>query len=449
MKIIVYSTQTSPRVEYIVSTLLNAIGLNEILFTNDQIFYENSSALKCNYSDNPIAKQELWIQPCTLLFEQGIHKQKIDFSKWNTTLTGVNFNSDSNKLPCFFPTTKGDLPFDIFAASFYLLTRYEEYLPHTNDMYGRYAHENSIAFQQDFLKIPLVNFWLKELKEITKQKNPEIQFSTSAFKFIPTYDIDIAWSYLHKGFVRNLGGLLKDFSKQKWSPVKERIQVLLRKKKDPFDSYDWLHTLHESKEVQPIYFFLLAQKNRGYDKNILPENVALQQLIKVHSGKYKVGIHPSWQSGEDEQILKEETALLEKITGRNIYQSRQHYIRMTLPDTYRKLLSVGITNDYSMGYGSINGFRASYCLPYKWYDLQSEKTTNLTIHPFCYMDANSFYEQHFTAEQSLEEMKYYYQIVKEVNGELITIWHNHFLGADKTFEGWKEIYDKMLSLITT
>ena len=170
MKIIFYSALQFPRVEYIVSILMNAMGLNEILFTQDQIIYEKSTAVKCNYSDSPIANQELLIQPSTLLFEKGVHKQNIEILEWNTSITNAYNHSKFKTLFYFFPTTKGDLPFDIFAASFYLLTRYEEYLPHNKDIYGRYAHENSLAFQFDFLKVPLVNLWLEELLKNQTEK---------------------------------------------------------------------------------------------------------------------------------------------------------------------------------------------------------------------------------------------------------------------------------------
>lgn len=111
-----------------------------------------------------------------------------------------------------------------------------------------------------------------------------------------------------------------------------------------------------------------------------------------------------------------------------------------MPDTYRRLIGAGITEDYSMGYGSINGFRASFCLPFTWYDLHKEETTKLTVYPFCYMDANSYYEQKHSPQKALEEMEHYRKITKEVNGLLTTIWHNHFLGTGKSFQGWRDIY---------
>jgi hypothetical protein len=97
-----------------------------------------------------------------------------------------------------------------------------------------------------------------------------------------------------------------------------------------------------------------------------------------------------------------------------------------------------------MGYGSINGFRASIASPFYWYDLEKESTTELKIYPFCFMDANSFFEQKQTTEQAFDEMTRYYQSIKSVNGTMITIWHNTFLGTAELFTGWREVYEKFI-----
>ena len=146
------------------------------------------------------------------------------------------------------------------------------------------------------------------------------------------------------------------------------------------------------------------------------------------------------------EIKKEisELEILQNVTGNKVISSRQHYIRFTLPETFRRLIDQGIQFDYSMGYGSINGFRASVASPFYWFDLEKEKQTELLLFPFCYMDANSFYEQKYTAQQALEEMRQYYKTVKSVNGTFIMIWHNHFLGTDPLYAGWKEIYEQFI-----
>jgi hypothetical protein len=425
-----YSASITPRLKYITQALFGAIGVDRYEITTDIDSFKAFTDAKINYSSCSIAEQGLWIEPALLLFETDVKPQAFEVFQWNSS-------------PAFYKTS-GHFPFDVFAASFYLLSRYEEYLPHELDVYGRYSHENSLAFTNNFLQLPVVNIWLKQFSNVLQQKFPALSLTPAKFSFLPTYDIDIAWSYLNKGLLRNAGGLLRSAIKGKWEQMQERISVLRGDKNDPFYCYSWLNYMNQRAKSKPIYFFLVAKRNRGYDKNILPSNKNYRKLIKNHASHYDVGIHPSWQSYNNNKELDKELECLEEVVSKSITKSRQHYIKMKLPDTYRNLIEVGITEDYSMGYGSVNGFRASYCLPYKWYDLERDKVTALTIYPFCYMEANSYFEQHYTAQQALEEMEQYYAVTKDVNGLLVTIWHNHFLGTDKMFEGWKEVYEEFL-----
>ncbi len=435
---LLYSSAVTNRLTYITDVLLKAIGVEQYEITTNIEVYVAFKGPRINYSKAAISEQEIWIAPVSLLFEEDIKPQSIEVFLWR-------------EQTAFFKTFGKDLPFDIFAASFYLLSRYEEYLPYSLDMYGRYAHENSLAFKGGVLQLPLVNLWLNEFMKVLEQSFPALSLKPSAFNFLPTYDIDIAWSYLNKGWLRNTGAFVRAMGNGQWAMVKERVKVLQGKQKDPFDSYNWLDNLHKIHKLQPLYFFLLANKNKGYDKNISPTNTGYRGMIKRTAGTHPIGIHPSWQSGDNNKLLTKEIASLESISGKQISKSRQHYIRMKLPDTYRLLIAAGIKEDYSMGYGSINGFRASYCLPYKWFDLEKNTTTPLSIYPFCYMEANSYFEQKYSADRALEELEHYYKVTKNVSGLLITIWHNHFLGTDKMFTGWKEVYEEFIkrhSIIT-
>ena len=427
MKLLLFATNNSPRLSYISHFIFKELMGLECIITQSPEFFENYDGPKINYSFLIFSGQQFTVLPVQLLFETTIYNQKIDCYKANNHIA-------------FFKIDNVDFSFDIFAASFYLLSRYEEYLPHKKDIYGRFAHENSLAFKEGFLQLPLINIWVTDLKIALKNKFSSLQITEPKFTFLPTYDIDIAFSYRHKGFVRNLGGFLKN-------PSLQRLSVLCRVNKDPFDVYDQLDDLHKRYQLQPVYFFLLAAKNSVYDKNISPTNYAMVNLIKTHAKKYIIGIHPSWQSGDNISLLKKETNDLEKITEKHVNISRQHYIRFNLPEGYNHLLENNISHDYSMGYGSINGFRASVASSFFWYDLSTEQQTTLRIHPFCYMEANSFYEQHLTPAEAFNELMGYYNICKDVNGTLITIWHNHLLGSDKMYTGWAEMYEKFLEKI--
>lgn len=431
---ILFSHTNTPRLKYIADFIGKEVSGQPINITTDPVAFQEYRGPRINYSNERITSDEFWIKPHSLLFENTIQPQSIDCFEWNDC-------------KAFFKS-EGDLPFDIFAATFYLLSRYEEYLPYKEDEYGRYAYQNSLAYREGFLSQPLVNIWLKYFKQLIKEKFPSFTVHHSAFTFLPTYDIDMAWSYKHKGSWRNFAGMSRSFLKGNWKQLKERMAVLRGKQKDPFDAYGWLNHLHEQYKLKPYYFFLMARKKGIYDKNISPDNKAMKELIHDHVIRYPVGIHPSWQSGDDISLLKEEINGLKKAAGSDILSSRQHYIRFTLPATFRNLMDNGIRFDFSMGYGSINGFRASVCSPFYWYDLQSEQQTGLLLFPFCYMEANSFYEQKYSAQQALDEMRHYYNEVKSVSGTLIMIWHNSFLGTDQSFAGWKEIYQAFIKEVS-
>ena len=424
--LLVYSDITSSRLQYTCDFIFKEQFGLDYKITIDSESFRNHAGAKINYSNSRM-EDVYTIQSQSLLFEHDIKEQTINCV-------------DLNNYKAFFKTSDSDFPFDIFAAIFYLLSRYEEYLPHEKDMYGRFAHENSISFKEGFLNKPVINIWLTDFSSSLKKIFPALTFKTKTFNFLPTYDIDIAYSFKHKGFIRNLGGFIK-------SPSLERLAVLAGLKKDPFDSFDFMDKLHTEFNLNPVYFFLVATSGSLYDKNISPYSNAMWQLIKRHAKKYRSGLHPSWRSNNNFSILLKEKKILETAGKMEVNISRQHYIKMSMPQTYQELIKAGIEADYTMGYGSINGFRASVASTFYWYDLTTEKTTSLQLYPFCYMDANSFYEQDLDAGQALEELQYYLNECKKVNGFFISIFHNNFLGTDKQFTGWKEMYTKFISQV--
>ena len=429
--VLVFSHSITSRLQYIIDFFSQYYGLSWKLTSDEERFRNATDTGKINYGYHRIDASEIFIHSHALLFESSVRQVKVEcFEK--------------NGYKVFFKA-EGDLGFDLFAAVFFLITRYEEYLPYKKDIYGRYAHENSVAFKENFLDLPLVNVWLEDFKKLLKEKNPALIIRDSKFSFLPTYDIDIAWSFRNKGLKRNFGGMLQMLFKGHIRKVVQRTRVIRRKKPDPFDSYEWMDQLHKQFNLRPIYFFLVAKEKGKYDKNIDVTNVEFQELVRNISSTYTIGLHPSWASGDFPSLLTKEKATLEQISNQTINKSRQHYLRFTLPSTYRKLIALELINDYSMGYGSINGFRASIASSYLWYDLKNEEKTKLHIHPFCFMDANSYYEQKFSAETAFEELMQYYHRIKSVNGTMITIWHNNFLGTDKGFTGWKEVYQKFIS----
>lgn len=424
---LIYTSHSTPRIEYIFTYFKEKLFV-DLEVTSDSEFFKAYKNSKLNYTTERITNEEFFIQPTGLLHQYTIKKQPVDCFEWKQTKA--------------FYKTDDDLGFDIFSASFYLLSRYEEYLEYEPDEYSRYAHWNSLAWKEDFLNKPLIEIWLKKFSELLTHRftTPNSQLTT--FNFIPTYDIDIAWSFKHKGFWRNLvASILKPAS------IVQRLKVLAEKEKDPFDCYNWLHLFHSKYELKPIYFFLVAKERSKLDKNSSPKKKHLQQLIQRTKQIADIGLHPSVFSNTAKEYLLNEKNTLQQIARSNITKSRHHYLKFFLPHTYRELIGAGITDEYSMGYGTVNGFRASTSNSFLWFDLEKEEITCLRIHPFSFMEANSFYELHQSPTEALTELKQLYAEVKNVNGTFITIFHNQFLGTDKMFIGWKEMYEEFVHFV--
>ena len=427
--ILLYCQHINPRLQYIVQTILS----EEVLLTNDIENYKSFDGLKINYSINKIALQELHIKPFGLMEETGIREFKPECISW--------YN-----LTAFCMVEEADITFDIFSASFYLLSRYEEYLPHSVDEYGRYHHSNSLAFKHHFLDTPVINLWWAELNKIWKKK---LQTSVSllkntSFKFIPTYDVDIAYQCKGKRLLHNMLSLSASLIKFKKVDSNNKWQYLMNNK-DAFDTFGWLDNLHKQHHLQPIYFLLTILERGVNDKNLHASTPALQELYQQLSETYTTGIHPSWQSSEVDDLMEEEIGCLQSITNQPVTLSRFHFLRFTLPDFYYKLIRLGIKEDFSMCYGSRNGFRASFANPFLWYDLKNETITDLLIHPFSFMEATAHFSEKKTAEQALGEMIEQYDIVKSINGEFITLFHNHFLAEDKDWKPWRNMYQTFIN----
>lgn len=370
---------------------------------------------------------EMQIPCCGLLFEHTIEQQEISIGNWHD-------------LPVLFSKDGADniMPFDIFAAIFYCISRYEEYLPFHPDKHQRFPATESVLYRNDLLERPIVDEWISEFGKLLEKMG--VKMKQKQFEFLPTYDIDIAWSYKNKGLQRTLGGYLKDVAANNFAAVQERTAVLSGNKNDPYFSFEWTDKLHERNSLNPLYFILAAAQNGPFDKHILPSNKNMRALIQALAARYKIGMHPSYNTNERSELFDQEQQLLAIISGQQINISRQHYIKFTLPETYRKLTGLGIECDYSMGYGTHLGFRAGTSRPFFWYDLKAEKQTNLQIYPFSFMDTTAHYELDLSADAAFDRLAQIKNRLEKVGGLLITVFHNFSLGTDKEWHGWPEAY---------
>lgn len=432
--ILIYSEEITPRIEYIAQLIFTQILQVEVAFTTNSSNFKKSSLAKINYSYEKF-DSEFYIKPHRLMHCKALITPTIN-SVW---YEGEKYFFESSKDSVF--------PFDPFAASFYLVTRHEEYLEQNRDELDRYPVGKSILSKYNLLKKPIVNIWAKLIAEKLQEKFPKLVFPKRKFKFLSTIDVDNAWAYSHKGFFRTFGALAKAIGKGNFDEFKSRIKVLTGSEQDPYDSYKYLDSVFSGNEDKIKFFFLLGDYGR-YDKNLSHKNKRYKKLIRKTKEKYDIGIHPSFASSQKKgkKKIKIEKQRLESISKNGIEKSRQHFLKLKLPKTYRRLAKAGITEDYTMGYSAQPGFRAGICTPYYFYDLKKEAQTNLLVVPFQIMDGTLHHYLKLEPKEAFQEIEKIMREVKNVGGTFVSVWHNETVNDTGLWKGYQQVFHKMNQL---
>lgn len=425
--LLIYLPKNSPRCKYAFELIFTEEFGIEYQITNDRNEFKIYQGEKINYSSQRIAA-EFFIKANDILWENEIRKQDIKVAEKEETKV-------------LFPSHEDDLGFDIFAAVFFMISRYEEYLPFAPDKFGRFKACDSIAFQNDFLQKPVVNIWIGIFRKALKFKFEKLVLRTSSFKAILTYDIDVAYKFKGRSFGRTIGSSVKDLFGLHLQNLKERLQMLSPSKKDPWDVYDELKRMIIKNQLSSIFFFLLADKS-AHDRNLHFQNQQMKKLVQEIKTFSEIGIHPSFYSSSFPQKIPIEKQRLEKLSGQKINKSRQHYLKFKLPDTYNSLLLAGITEDYSMGFAGEPGFRAGTCKPFYFYDLENEKVNDLKIFPLTFMEGTLI--NNFDPGKALHIILELIKEVKSVGGIFIPLWHNHTVSDTDQHSAWKKVHGQMI-----
>ena len=433
--LLIYTHKITPRLTYTFNQIFKRILLIHINFTTKIDEFVAHNGPKMTYTKAPLGN-EFFIKCNELLFEQGISDIDVNVTMWDD-------------VPCFFKAgNKSIIPFDIFAASFYLLSRYEEYLPHVKDEFDRFPATESLAFKHHFLEDPVVDIWALKLKKLLQEKFENIAFGKREFKAVSTIDVDSAFAFKNKNIVRTVGSFISDLFTLKFKSLWLRSSVLFNFRKDPFNQFNKLINLQKTYDVSTLFFFLVGDYTT-YDKNVSHNNLKFKSLIKSVADYAKVGLHPSFFTMKNEGLLKKEKKRLEEILNTPIQLSRQHYLRMDLPDTYQKLIDLEIFEDHTMGYAQHCGFRAGTCTPFYFYDLDFEIQTPLKIYSFAVMDGTLKDYLFMSNRKALLKIKSLSDKVKRVDGTFISLFHNETVSEMGRWQGWSKIYTEMLKYVST
>lgn len=431
MLLIWISTETN-RTRYIFQLVIKDLLGIDYRVTTDVDEFKRSEEARLSYGKSLVDEAVPHIHSADLLFMRGIDSLDFETSRFDD-------------IPIIFKTYSKNsvLPYDIFAASFFMVSRYEEYLPYRRDEHGRFSAKESLAWSKGFLNLPVVNIWSLQLLSILKTFYPGLSYNTPEYRFEPTIDVDSAFAIRHKGLLRSFGGYIKDIRKGDLHNMVYRTKVISGSLADPFDVFDELHSLHQSFNLRPYYFILYGAYGM-HDKNIPTTSEKFKRLIRWLADTADVGIHPSYASNSDPNILKQEVDELSNVLHSPILRSRQHFLKLELPLTYRNLINLDIEHDYTMGFAAAPGFRAGITIPFKFYDLDLDAPGTLTVHPFTLMDGTM---KDYLQINDADVVDYTTDLIKTVRkygGTFGLLWHNETFSETGRWKGWREIYIRIL-----
>ncbi len=424
--VIIYSKQKTERLNYTLKLIFTTILKTGYILTTDKNKFLQSELPRINYSDENW-DGSLFLKPHPLLFRNDIAPIEI---------TTVEYEGKQ----VFFPVSGGSfLPFDVFACSFYIASRYEEYLFTGKTKHGRFPATESILYKYRLLDEPVVNQWARLLAEKISEYDPRFTVPGKEFNFLMTIDVDNAWAYKNKALWIQAGAIARSVLKADFSGIKRRQDVLSGKEADPYDTYRFIDEAFKGNEDHLKFFFLLGDRGT-YDRNIPYRNANLQSLIRHLAEKFKIGIHFSYASNRNREMVKKEKQRLESILGKKVTGSRQHFLLLNFPYTYENLIEAGITADYTMGYPDAVGFRAGLCTPFQFFNLEKNIATGLTVYPLHAMDVSLRHYIKLSPEQAVEEMNNLMQKVKETGGSFICLWHNESVNGWGEWKGWQKVF---------
>lgn len=434
-KLMVYLPHSSPRAEYIFTLMIRDLMGAEMVITSHYEEYFSYSGPRLEYGEKS-SGVGIFIRSWGLLSEKTIQQQPIQFIKFKG-------------YPAFFAVfdESSAFPFDVFSAAFYLVSRYEEYLPFAPDRYGRFQASASTAAAGKFLEVPILNIWADSLKAHILKVYPSAVFHIKKFRFIPSVDIDHAFAYRQRALYRILGGFGRSLLKGNMKDVLQRSYVLSGLQKDPYDQYEYIRAIHSSHGFDPFYFVLFADYGKD-DNNVSLSGKAFQHLIRALHETGILGIHPSLTSGKDPTRLATEIKRLSSAVDGRIRTSRQHFLKVAFPGTYRQLIAHGITDDFSMGYASATGFRAGIADPFPFFDLSVNRSEPLVIHPVAVMDVTMKDYGRLSPQEAIALCRSVAGTIKSVNGEFVSVWHNESFDESGRWKGWRQVYEDLLATVS-
>lgn len=421
-KIYIFSEKNSSRLQYICHVIFERFwGVDFEIISSKENIKQSQNII--NYSNIAIDKA-FQISPHKILFLDKFEKIEHKF-----------YLKDEISYP--FATQSGDFPIDPFALTFYFLTLY-----HDKEVSENIDEHQRVIYDDDIRKIlesPIVDLAIKELKVKLLEFGFKFKTKVKSFVFTPTFDIDIAFAHLGKTLSRHFLGSMALALKLDFATLWQRFSTWRAKQTDPFNVFGEILNLLDENNLDAYFFALVADKSK-FDNNNLFSSKSYSNLLKNLSEKHEIGLHSSYNTLNNNNLIKTEKKRLEDIIEKKVKSNRQHFIRFRSPELWNSLEKNGFENDFSVGFYSQWGYRAGTVHTFPAFDLEKNRQLKIDLHPFIFMDG-SMSKVYNNDNQAI--VNHYLKTIAYHKKELEpikVIWHNHAMPrGSEEFDNFEKI----------
>ncbi len=430
----IYTSKLTKRLEYTLDFVFNNVLRVKYELTTDRESCEMSHQPFINYSGESCGNS-FWIPSVGgLMHEEGYRSVNPTVGEWQS-------------MPTLFVSPEGNVPFDLFSAVFYLISRYEEYYTSAVDKHGRYDFNDSIAYKHNFLQRPLADEWVMKLHDELSAKFPTLAFETGQYSAVSTIDVDHIYRYRAKSKLLMLIKIASRLVRLDFAEALRIIRVLFYLENDPYHQFDYLDKLHQGIACKYILFMHLGPVGR-YDRQTIYPLYAFYRYLRRQNHAHIIGLHPSYSASFDKSKIVSEKKRLEYRLQHPLSYTRHHYLRIRVPETFLILDEIGFKRDFSLGYAGMYGFRASTCHHFRFYDLENDKVLKIKVHPTIVMDGTLNFYLKMKPEEALRVGKELVDKCRAVNGEFVMLWHNNSVTNLYEWEGWQPTFEQLLAYAT-
>lgn len=330
---------------------------------------------------------------------------------------------------------------DLVAAVFFMLSRWEEYLPQEYDRFGRIKPTNNIAVKLGFSTRPVVDEWRTFIWDLLEKLDPSVKRPPAeGYRLNPTHDVDIL--YFPTDILNMLGDVKN--TRNPAAPIKRFIHKI--KGTNPYNTFDFLMAMSERNHV-PSTFYFMADGKSVLDNKYRNTDPFLKQLVKnVRNRNHHIGLHPGFETFNDPNEFIRQKHYVENYTGQQITHNRQHYLRLRLPETLNVWEKAGIENDSSLGFTQGVGYRCGTGGSFPLFHVTERRKTKVTETPLVFMEVaiRSYADLSKSRADSLMALRTFKQFSQKFQTPFTFLFHNSSFD-DIRWPGWQKLYTDFLS----